>query len=210
MGRVPVYSPFPPAQSSTEPTIRRSWPVMAILPLSLLEMTLSPAEAGAAKGAVRAKTTPATKYSAETETSEEIPYRIVPSSRYRTSRGWDSGRSDGSYAVSDTLAPASPSMQAHTESTNTTLAVRAQPYSCPIPRKYYAISAATPNPRELKEKGHNGAPDTVPGATARFISEPHCLHISNTLESFKPGFPRWLPPVADDGSTKGVPARIRP
>lgn len=30
---------------------------MAILPLSLLEMTLSPAEAGEAKGAVRAKTT---------------------------------------------------------------------------------------------------------------------------------------------------------
>ena len=26
----------------------------------------------------------------------------------------------------------------------------------------------------------------------------------------QPGFPRWLPAVADDGSTKGVPARIRP
>ena len=26
----------------------------------------------------------------------------------------------------------------------------------------------------------------------------------------KPGFPIWLPPVADDGSTEGVPARIRP
>ena len=32
---------------------------MAILTLFLLEMTLSPAEAGAAKGAVKAKTTPA-------------------------------------------------------------------------------------------------------------------------------------------------------
>ena len=25
-----------------------------------------------------------------------------------------------------------------------------------------------------------------------------------------PGFPRWILPVADDGSTKGVPAQIRP
>ncbi len=28
--------------------------------------------------------------------------------------------------------------------------------------------------------------------------------------TLKPGFPRWLPAVADDGGTKGVPARIRP
>jgi hypothetical protein len=38
---------------------------------------------------------------------------------------------------------------------------------------------------ELKKKGHNGAPDTVPGATACFISEAQCLHICNTLETFK-------------------------
>ena len=28
--------------------------------------------------------------------------------------------------------------------------------------------------------------------------------------SLNPGFPRWLPPGADDGSTKGGPARTRP
>ncbi len=27
---------------------------------------------------------------------------------------------------------------------------------------------------------------------------------------FQPGFPKWLARVANDGSTKGVPARVRP
>ena len=42
---------------------------MAILALSLLEMTLSPAEAGAAKGAAKAKTTPAA-----THVRRDFPY----------------------------------------------------------------------------------------------------------------------------------------
>ncbi len=33
--------------------------------------------------------------------------------------------------------------------------------------------------------------------------------LSTVLSTFEPGFPRWLPPVADDGSTKGVPALNR-
>ncbi len=42
------------------------------------------------------------------------------------------------------------------------------------------------------------------------VARDYRLWLRNADEIYEPGFPRWLPPVADDGSTKGVPARMRP